>query len=241
MSRPRWMSAISAHRPPVPTTAHWTTSLIVSAAILAGASWLIAARSLPEPIEDGEEVESVIVSLGAPAQRLEPPPPPPPDAPPPEPAPEPQVPTERAEDAPPPEPPPQPRPVLPAAPADGRLSSGFGAGTGPPAPAAPPPQIIELRWDFKDYSARQYISRVRYPREALRRQIQGRGKLEVTIDQSGRILGHEIIQSTGSHILDREIERVAGEVERLDPLPDYYTRSTATLIVPFAFILDRPR
>lgn len=238
MSRPHWSSAISAHGPPVPTAAHWSVSLVISLFVLASATWVVAARSLPEPIADNEELESVVVSLGAPAQRLEPPPPPPPDAPPPEPDPEPQVPTERAEDAPPPEPPPQPRPVIPAAPSTGRLSSGFGTGTGPPAP--PPPPVVELRWDFKDYSARQYISRVRYPEQALRRQIQGRGRLEVTIDRSGRILGYEIIESTGERILDREIERVAREVKSLDPLPNYYTRPTATLIVPFIFILDRP-
>ena len=243
MSRNDWSSAISPQHPPVPRGHHWATGLFVSMIALSAATYIIADRSLPEPSSGETEVESVIVSLGAPAQRLEPPPPPPPDAPPPpEIPPEPQAPTERAEDAPPPEPPEQPRPILQPQPSDGRLSSGFGQGSGPPSPPAPPPpppppRVVELDQMFIDISTREYVSRVEYPYRALQRRIEGKGRLQVLIDRNGRVLEWNLIESTGSRILDTEIERVAKSVEQLDPLPEYYNRSTARLIIPFIFMM----
>lgn len=237
MSAKRWTSALSPAPPPVPGALQWGAGLAVALTALAGASYVYARENMPEPVADDAGLEEVIVSLGAPAQRLEPPPPPPPDAPPPDPEP-PQAPTERAEDAPPPEPPPKPRPVLPPAPSDGRLSSGFGTGT-EPAPPAPPPPPPPRRLDqrFIDISTVQYVSRVRYPQAALRRNIQGTGRLQVLIDRDGRVLEWKILQSAGHVLLDREIERVAGEVGRLDPLPAYYDRPTARLIIPFTFVM----
>ena len=241
MSAKDWSSALSPQRPPVPRSHHWAAGLTVSLIALSGATYFMAERSLPEASSGEGELESVIVSLGAPARRLEPPPPPPPEAPPPpDVPPEPQAPTERAEDAPPPEPPEQTRPVLQPAPSDGRLSSGFGQGSGPPAPAPPPPpppKVVELGQMFIDVSTREYVSRVQYPYRALERRIEGKGRLEVVIDRRGRVLEWKLIQSTGSRILDREIERVAGNVERLDPLPDYYDRPKARLIIPFIFMM----
>lgn len=241
MSQQDWTSAISPQKPPVPKARHWAAGLLVSLTALAGAIYVYAKENIPEPVGDGEDIESMVVSLGAPAQRLEPPPPPPPEAPPP-PPPEPTVPTERADDAPPPEPPPQPRPVIQPAPSDGRLSSGFGTGAqpGPPAPPPPPPPPPppQLRQQFIDVSTAAYVSQVSYPYEALRRHQQGTGQLLIVIDRRGRVLEWTLIRSTGHRLLDREIERVARKVEQLDPLPDYYTAPTANLIIPFSFILD---
>jgi len=62
----------------------------------------------------------------------------------------------------------------------------------------------------------------------------------VVISRSGEVQSWEIIESTGQRLLDREIERVAKSVEQLDPLPDYYERPRAILIVPFSFVMDIP-
>lgn len=241
MSAPHWSSAISPHTPPVPGLAHWAGGMLISVAALAFAIYVYADENMPEPVGDGASLEEVIVSLGAPAQRLEPPPPPPPDVPPLPPQ-EPQAPTERAEDAPPPEAPPQPRPVIPAAPSDGRLSSGFGTGTVPappaPPPPPPPPPPQELSQRFIDFSTAAYVSQIEYPYESLRRREQGTGQLIVVIDRQGRVLEWRLMRTTGHERLDREIERVARRVEQLDALPDYYERPTATLIIPFSFIMS---
>ena len=234
-----WSSAICPQRPPVPRLTHWGAGLTVALLALTAATWAVASSQLPEDTGEGAELESMIVSLGAPAQRLEPPPPPPEEAPPPpEIPPEPQVPTERAEDAPPPAPPPQPRQLAPQLPNTGRLSSGFGHATGDPAPPAPPPRPVELQQRFIDISTAAYVAKVRYPYNALRARIEGQGKIVVVIDRTGAVRDWRLVESTGSALLDREIERVAGSVDRLDPLPDYYTRPTATLVIPFIFIME---
>ncbi|MEO0983006.1 MAG: energy transducer TonB [Pseudomonadota bacterium] len=235
MSARGWRSALSPQRPPIPTNSHWAVGLTLAAGLLAASIYVVAERNMPDVIEDDGGEEAMIVALGAPAQRLEPPP----VETPPEPQPEPQTPTERAEDAPPPEPPPQPRPVAPPAPSDGRLSSGFGTGQGPPAPPPPPPvRRTTLDQGFIDISTREYVRRVEYPYEALRRGIQGRGRLRVRIDRSGRVVEWRLAQSAGHRLLDREIERVAKQVEQLDPLPDDFGRRTADLIIPFAFVIE---
>jgi len=236
MGTERWTSALSPHQPPVPRGHHWGAGLVISLAALATGIYLYARANLPDPVDEDEAPESVIVALGAPAQRLEEPPPPPEEPPPPEP-PEPQVPTERAEDAPPPAPPPQPRPVF-QQPTNARPSSGFGTGT-KPAPPPPPPPPKELSRQFIDISTYAYVSQVEYPYNAMRRQQEGTGRLMVVIDRSGVVRSWNLIRSTGHNLLDREIERVAKRVEQLDPLPPDWDRPTAKLIIPFTFVLDR--
>ena len=234
-----WSSALSPHRPPVPGGLHWAAGTLMSLILLGAAVYIYADNQIPNAAPEGEAVESMIVALGAPAQKLEPPPPAP-ETPPPEPAP-PQKPTERADDAPPPAPPPQPRPIAPPAPTDGPLSSGFDGAAGiKPAPQPPPPPKRELDKSFIDISTAQYAERANYPFEALRRHQQGHGTIQIVIDRTGKVLDWKLAGSTGHKLLDREIRRVAGQVKQLDPLPAYYQDDTAILIIPFTFIMDAP-
>lgn len=55
-----------------------------------------------------------------------------------------------------------------------------------------------------------------YPRAAMRKEIEGKAKVKVSIDRSGTITGFEIVQSTGSDILDKAVPKL---MERLNPLP----------------------
>lgn len=242
MSRSAWSSAISPQHPPIPTLGHWTGGLVASIIMLAGGTAWIARETMPDPLPEEEVVEQMVVALGAPAQRLEPPPPPPPEAEPPPPEPPPPTrPTERAEDAPPPAPPPEPRVYYPPENTGLKASSGFNPDPGPPSPPpAPPPRVETLSRTFIDISTREYVSRVEYPYEALRRRIEGQGSILVVIDRKGRVLSWELSQSTGSRILDREISRVAKQVEQLDPLPANYGPSTAKLLIPFTFVMSAP-
>ncbi|MEL6258909.1 MAG: energy transducer TonB [Pseudomonadota bacterium] len=233
-----WSSALSPKPPPIPTAGHWSAGLVAAMAVIAVGLSVIADRSLPNDNLGAEDEERVIVALGAPARRLEPPPP---VETPPEPLPDLKTatPTERAEDAPPPEPPPAPRPIAPPAPSDGRLSSGFGTGTGPPTPPPPPPPKRDtLDRAYFDISTREYVSLVKYPYDALRRGLQGTAQIKVRIDRSGRVLEWKMVRSTGHRLLDREVERVARKVRQLDPLPSDYRRRTADLIIPFTFVME---
>lgn len=231
-----WTSPLSPQRPPIPTRLHWAAGVCVSIAALIIVVGGVAERGIPHEVIEAD-VDRVIVALGAPARRLEPPPPPPPDAPEPPPEPvEPEVPTERAEEAPPPAPPEQPRRPIPNVSTEGQASSGVGEMREATPPPPPPP--VELKQRFIEISARQYTRQVRYPYEALKRRHEGIGKLQVVVRRSGEVVRWSLVESTGSRYLDREIERVAKEVKRIDPLPDYFDRNTAALIIPFSFLID---
>ena len=236
MTGSRWSSAICEKPPNAPGVLHWTAGLAASGVALFTTLYSIAEKHIPVEHVATAEVEQMIVSLGAPAQRLEPPPPELiPDTPLEEPPPEPIVKTERAEEAPPPEAPPEPRYFPPVQQATGPLSSGFGVPADKPSAPAPP---IELKREFIEISTRQYHQRITYPYAALKHHVQGTGRIRVEIDRSGKVLRWEMIQSTGSQILDREIKRASAQVKTLDPLPDYYPFPNAKLVIPFTFIME---
>ena len=232
MTGSRWSSAICERPPYAPGVVHWSAGLIASATGLFVTLYAIADKHIPiEQVEDAQ-VRQIVVSLGAPAQRLEPPPPELiPDTPPDE-APPPQMKTERAEEAPPPE----PRYFAPVQQATGALSSGFGQTVETETPPAPPPKV-ELSRTFINVSTAKYVSLVNYPYNALRKRIEGTGHVKVEIDRSGRVEHWRIVRSTGSPVLDREIERVCKQVDRLDPLPDDYPFPHAKVIIPFSFVM----
>lgn len=232
-----WSSAIAPRPPPVPRRWHWAAGLACAALVLAAYS-LRYAKS--EEVVLAAEEESVIVSLGGPARRLE--------APPEEvqTAEEAPVVAERAEDAPPPAPPKEARVVAGAADGDGRASSGAGGiGTGPPLPLPPPaplppppPKVTEVSRQFIQISIRAYTSKIVYPNASLTRGEEGRGVLRVTIARDGRVRDWDIIRSTGHGRLDREIQRVAKLVPRLDPLPADFSRNEAKVDIPITFAIE---
>jgi len=234
-----WTSAIAPERPPIPRPEHWGLGLAVAAAMLGALAWQYTGSTA---ITEVEGVEEVIISLGGPAQRLEPPPP--------------ELQTggeealaaERADDAPPPAPPPQPRSVAAVESSEGRISSGnIGSGTQPvpaPAPPAPPPpapppaRTATLTGDFQAMSTRAYMAQVQYPQAALRREQSGVGILRVIVARDGRVLDWQLVSSTGHERLDDEIRRVAGIVHQLDPLPSSFPNEQARVDIRITFMLE---
>lgn len=55
-----------------------------------------------------------------------------------------------------------------------------------------------------------------YPRSAMRKEIEGRAKIRISIDRTGEIKDFEIIEPTGHEILDNEVPKL---IKRLNPLP----------------------
>lgn len=77
-----------------------------------------------------------------------------------------------------------------------------------------------------------------YPRAALSREIEGRAKVRLTIDRSGAISSHEVLESTGSEVLDNEIENL---VERLNPLPtppSNISDENLSFVLPLAWVIQ---
>lgn len=55
-----------------------------------------------------------------------------------------------------------------------------------------------------------------YPRAAMRKELEGRAKIKLSIDRSGKIKNFEILENTGHAILDKEVPKL---IARLNPLP----------------------
>lgn len=247
-----WNSPLTPEAPYSVKRRTWVVSLVFSFIVML---LVFAAGGNGDGIsgdaEDSGPVTRTIVQLGdpeAPPEAEPEPVPPPPSEP--EPEPEPTKLAERAENAPEPTAEPEPEPqevevtfseeVFGAE--DGELTdeettqsdasaSGQPGDSASGAAAALPLPYVEL-------STRKYLERVRYPARAEKRNIEGVGLLQVTVRRDGTVVSWEIIESSGSPILDQEIRRVARQVRKLDPLPPDYPADEATFIVPFNFILQ---
>jgi len=233
-----WSSAIAPEAPPVPRQWHWATGIALGALALG----LVATRYAGgEATVERLEEEAVVVSLGGQARRLDPPPETV------ETSEEAPVMAERAEDAPPPAAPAEPRVVAGSADGEGRASSGTGAGpSGPPAPLPPPakpappppPRPTRVSQRFVEISTREYARMIVYPGFALERGEEGQGILRVEVARDGKVLGWDLIKSTGHGRLDDEIRRVARRVSRLDPLPDNFAYDTTKVNIPITFTIE---
>ncbi len=77
-----------------------------------------------------------------------------------------------------------------------------------------------------------------YPRSALQREIEGQAKVKVTVDRTGKIANYEIIQSTGSTVLDRAVPRLMARIDPLPAPPADAEDNKLTFILPLAWVLQ---
>jgi len=79
----------------------------------------------------------------------------------------------------------------------------------------------------------------RYPAEARLRREEGTVRLSFTIDRTGRVVGYQIVGSSGSAALDRE---ALAMIQRASPLPaplPEVVGARISLTVPVRFNLNR--
>ena len=55
-----------------------------------------------------------------------------------------------------------------------------------------------------------------YPRAAMADELEGKAKVKISIDRSGAITSHELIESSGHDVFDQEVDAL---VSRINPLP----------------------
>lgn len=83
---------------------------------------------------------------------------------------------------------------------------------------------------------RQELAKIQsYPTRALEQGVEGTVKLRVEVATDGRVEDYEIVEGSGSAILDRAVARMAA---RLDRLPAPASASDASFIVPLSFKLS---
>lgn len=76
-----------------------------------------------------------------------------------------------------------------------------------------------------------------YPRSAQVRGEQGRAKIKIAFSATGKVLSVDLVQSTGSAILDREAVRIPTKVGSFPPPP---TGSTE-LVFPITWRIDEEK
>ncbi|GLI36848.1 TonB family protein [Geobacter hydrogenophilus] len=79
----------------------------------------------------------------------------------------------------------------------------------------------------------------RYPQEAARLGIEGVTPVKITFNRSGAIVKYEILQSSGSRILDDEVLRTLRMVGPVGPFPKGYDRDEFHLIAFFQYGIVR--
>lgn len=80
---------------------------------------------------------------------------------------------------------------------------------------ASPAQAFDMN-GWKKAVIKKVAKSQKYPRSALAREIEGKAKIRLTVDATGAITNHEVVQETGEAVLDNEIPKL---VDRLNPLP----------------------
>jgi len=75
----------------------------------------------------------------------------------------------------------------------------------------------------------------RYPAEAAKMGIEGITPVKITFNRRGEIVGREILQSSGSRILDAEVLRTLDQVGPVGGFPKGYEKETFNLIAFFHY------
>lgn len=76
----------------------------------------------------------------------------------------------------------------------------------------------------------------RYPQEAARQGIQGVTPVRITFNRKGEVINVQLLESSGSSILDQEVLRALKEIGRIGSFPRGYTKETFKLIAFFQYI-----
>ncbi|MCC3861467.1 energy transducer TonB [Pseudemcibacter aquimaris] len=77
-----------------------------------------------------------------------------------------------------------------------------------------------------------------YPRAALRKELEGRIKVEINVDREGNIVAHSVTESSGHDVLDREIPKLMKRVSPLPAPPAGASDAQLTMVVPLAWALQ---
>ncbi len=77
-----------------------------------------------------------------------------------------------------------------------------------------------------------------YPREALRKSIEGQLKVEIDVDRQGNIVAHNVVTSSRHEVLDREVPKLMDRVSPLPAPPAGVEDNQLKLVVPLAWAIQ---
>jgi protein TonB len=95
------------------------------------------------------------------------------------------------------------------------------------------PAYADSAWSRK--VSQMITANYNYPRSAQLRHEQGSAKIKIAISGTGKVLSVNLVQSSGSAILDREAVRIPMKVGSFPAPP---THSNTELVFPITFRID---
>ncbi|MBL4801690.1 MAG: TonB family protein [Emcibacter sp.] len=76
-----------------------------------------------------------------------------------------------------------------------------------------------------------------YPRSAMRKELEGRAKVRVSIDRTGAIVGHEIVEPTGLAVFDKEIPKLIKRINPLPTPPESLKDNELSFVLPLSWVI----
>lgn len=92
---------------------------------------------------------------------------------------------------------------------------------------------------YRDMFFAKILGEKRYPEKARKRQIEGAGFLEISLDSGGRVTNLNLLKSTGSDLLDEEIFSLIKRAEPFPKLPNDLAEFKARLPIEFSLSNSR--
>ncbi|MEX1147424.1 MAG: energy transducer TonB [Sphingomonadales bacterium] len=88
-------------------------------------------------------------------------------------------------------------------------------------------------------SVAQHVGKMQvYPRAAMSREIEGRARVQVSIDRSGTVTGYDVVEGTGHDLLDAEVVRLMGRIDPLPAPPAALGDDSLTFVLPLTWVLN---
>ena len=97
--------------------------------------------------------------------------------------------------------------------------------------------LEQARVKYQDAVATLLVRAKRYPERAIKRHMTGEGKIRIAIASDGTVSEVEVLQSTGSDILDEELQAMVDRASPFPPFPEDLKKTSLALVVPIAFRL----
>ncbi|MAU40648.1 MAG: hypothetical protein CMF31_03405 [Kordiimonas sp.] len=77
-----------------------------------------------------------------------------------------------------------------------------------------------------------------YPRAALANEIEGKAKVRVSIDRTGAITNYEVVQPTGTDVLDNEVPKLISRINPLPQPPSSLSDEQMTFMLPLSWVIQ---
>ena len=77
-----------------------------------------------------------------------------------------------------------------------------------------------------------------YPRAAMADELEGKAKVKISIDRSGAITSHELIESSGHEVFDQEVEALVARINPLPTPPAELSDNNLSFVLPLTWAIN---